>query len=150
MNKKVMLRVLLVLSYIGSGCSFVAYLITAFMMPQLREAVESNSALIPEAMQVAYERLFEMPRSYFAISAALYMLSLVGVSLMWKERPTGFHCYTLAQLLLLIVPLLFLGKGYLGFGDVMLTILFVVAYASLLHPFRPQHPADDPTDGEQE
>jgi hypothetical protein len=47
---------------------------------------------------------------------------------MWKMRKTGFHVYTLAQLLVLLITAL-LGKAYISMGDVMMTLLFVAFYA---------------------
>jgi hypothetical protein len=47
---------------------------------------------------------------------------------MWKLRRSGFHFYAIAQLLMLVLPLLFMGKGFLGLGDVMFTALFLLIY----------------------
>lgn len=122
------LRILLVLSYIGSGFSMLAYLMFALLMPQMQQVVAENPGLLPDQFVTAYERLFEVPRLYFLAIALLNFISLVGITLMWRLRPSGFHCYTLAQLLLLILPLLFLGKGYVGIGDIMFTVLFIALY----------------------
>ena len=45
-----------------------------------------------------------------------------------KLRRSGFHFYAIAQLLMLVLPLLFMGKGFLGLGDVMFTALFLLIY----------------------
>jgi ABC-type transport system involved in cytochrome bd biosynthesis fused ATPase/permease subunit len=47
---------------------------------------------------------------------------------MWRLRKSGFHLYTLAQLLVLLITVLFLGRGALSLGSVMFTLLFVVYY----------------------
>ena len=47
---------------------------------------------------------------------------------MWNLRRIGFHLYTLSQLLVLVVTVLFLGKEHLLLGDVMFTLLFVIYY----------------------
>jgi hypothetical protein len=79
-------------------------------------------------MTVFVEQLFETPRSFFLCSALLYGLSLAGVILMWNLRKSGFHLYTLAQLLILLVTLLFLGRERVPLGDIMFTLLFITYY----------------------
>ena len=52
--------------------------------------------------------------------------------LMWQLRKNGFHCYTLAKLMLMLMPLLFLDRSYVGFGDMMMAVLFIVYYFFLM------------------
>lgn len=82
----------------------------------------------PAEMTVYLEQFFETPRSFFLCSALLYALSLTGVILMWNLRKIGFHLYTLAQLLVMLVTLLFLGRERLPLGDIMFTLLFITYY----------------------
>lgn len=121
-------RFVLVLSLIGSGFMFLSNLIYALTLPAMMEVFQSGAFSLPEQYQVALDMILSTPRSFYALSALLYALSLTGVILMWKLRMNGFHCYTLAQLLLLLLPLLFLGKDRLALGDIMLTLLFVCYY----------------------
>ncbi len=149
-NNLTTLRVLLVLSMIGSGGALLTYLMMACLLPQFREVYEANQNLFPEQLTTAYERMLEVPQLFYAACTVLYALSLTGVILMWKLRKSGFHCYALAQLLLLLVPILFLGRAYLGLGDIMFTLLFVTAYYLLLKSlgvFAP--PEERPTDSQE-
>lgn len=82
----------------------------------------------PSEMTVYVEQLMETPRAFFVCSSLLYAMSIGGLALMWNIRKNGFHMYTLAQLLLLLVTVLFLGRERLALGDVMFTLLFVVYY----------------------
>lgn len=82
----------------------------------------------PSEMTVLVEQFFETPRSFFLCSALLFALSLTGVILMWNLRKSGFHFYTLAQLLILLVTLLFLGRERVPLGDIMFTLLFITYY----------------------
>jgi len=127
-----MLRIVLVLSMIGSGMSLLSYLLTGLMLPTMQTAYSAGELPMPEEFQAAMEAMFAIPRPYYFYSALLYALSLTGVVMMWKLRRIGFHLYALSQLLILIVSLLFLGRGHLGLGDIMLTILFIVTYFVLL------------------
>lgn len=122
------LRIILVLSIIGSGFSLFGYLMTGLTLPTLKAAYQSGSIPFPSEMTVLVEQFLETPRSFFLCTALLYAMSLTGVILMWNLRKSGFHLYTLAQLLILLVTLLFLGRERVPLGDIMFTLLFVIYY----------------------
>ena len=122
------LRIILVLSFIGSGFSLLNYLLTGTIMPLAKTMYESGSMTFPSEMTVFAEEMFETPRSFFFCSALLYAMSLAGAILMWNLRKSGFHMYTLAQLLILLVTLLFLGKERVPLGNIMFTLLFIIYY----------------------
>ena len=82
----------------------------------------------PNEMTVYVEELLETPRSFFFSSALLYGLSLTGAILMWNLKKSGFHLYTLAQLLILLITLLFLGREHVALGNIMFTLLFIIYY----------------------
>ena len=126
------LRIILVLSIIGSGFSCLSYLVTGISMPMFKTRLDSWRMVLPAEMDVMVEQWMQTPRSFFLVSALLYALSLTGVILMWNLRKSGFHLYTLAQLLILLITVLFLGKEMLGLGNVMFTLLFVVYYYAAL------------------
>lgn len=126
------LRILLVLSLVNAVLTAGAYFFMALLMPTIDSFYQANSAMFPGEFAVMWERMTAVPRPLFAAWGALCVLSFVGCILMWNLRRSGFHAYAIAQLLLLLLPLLFLGKGYLGLGDVMFTALFLVVYWLLL------------------
>lgn len=126
------LRIILVFSFIGSGFSFISYLMTGAILPLAKTLYESGSMTFPNEMAVFAEEMFETPRSFFFCSALLYGMSLAGAILMWNLRKSGFHLYTLAQLLILLVTLLFLGKERVALGNIMFTLLFITYYYIVL------------------
>lgn len=126
--KRRTLRIILVLSIIYSGFSCFSYLTTGLFFQMFKTMFETGALQFPAEMTVYVELLFATPRSFFLCSAILYAASLVGVILMWNLHKGGFHLYTLSQLLILLITVLFLGKERLSMGDVMLTILFVTYY----------------------
>ena len=132
MNNRLTLRILLVFSMIGGLASAFSYFMMAAFMPHIERLVESQPALLPDQMHVMWERMAAIPRPFYAALGALNLLSLVCCILMWNLRRSGFHTYTIAQLLLLLLPLLFLGKAYLGLGDIMFTALFLLIYYLLM------------------
>lgn len=131
-NPRLTLRILLVLSMLYAILAAVSYLGMSLMLPALQRIYEANPAVLPDQFAVMWERLVAVPRLLYAAQGALALLSFVGCLLMWHLRRSGFHAYAIAQLLLLLLPLLFLGKGYLGLGDIMFTLLFLLVYFLLL------------------
>ena len=57
-----------------------------------------------------------------------YCLSAPSVCL----RKNGFHYYTLSKLLLMLMPVLFLDRSFVGIGNIMIGILFIALYFYLL------------------
>ena len=126
------LHLLLVLTFITAGLNLISHSGTALLQPQMRQMVEQTPNLVPEAARTYMDMYLAMPRLYFAGMALLYALELTGAVLMWQVKANGFHCYTLSRLLLLLVPLLFLGRDFVQLGDVMFALLFIVTYWLIL------------------
>lgn len=132
------LFIILTLSCIGSGFSFLTNLITGLTYPVYKAMYESGDLL--EMMmrfsgeqdgsifEAALEQSMAVPRVVYLLHALLYAMSLAGVIMMYRLHKNGCHLYAIAQLLVLIVTLLFLGKGHLIIGDVMMALLFIVYY----------------------
>ena len=127
-HNKRWLHIALVLSMIGTGLSAFSYLITGLTLSYLKEVYGSGSFPIPSELAVAFEQMLGAPRAYYLWSALLYATAFAGTILMWNLKKSGFHLYTLSKLLGYVVTLLFLGKGFVNLGDLMLTLLFVVFY----------------------
>lgn len=132
MNQKVFLHILLVLTFIYAGLSCLSALMMIPMQPVMSDFYAANPDILPEEFTVVMQRYLELPRGFFLATALLYGLEVAGGVLMWNLRVSGFHCYTLARLLLLLVPLLFLGKGYVGLGEIMMAVLFIAVYWMLM------------------
>ena len=152
MNNKTLFHILLVLTLIWAGLSSLSYLMMALLLPQMESIYSQSPTLLPEEFTVMVQRLFEVPRTYYAGAGLLYLLEVVGAAVMWRLRWTGFHCYALARLLLLLLPALFLGREFVGVGDIMMALLFIGIYYLLLRrliadrqepPADPQPPAED-------
>ena len=127
-STRTFLRIFLVLSMIGSGLALIGNLLYGLTLPTVKDMYESGMIKFDERMTVMFEQMLEDPQSYYLCMSLLYAGSLAGVILMWNLRKSGFHLYTLAQLLVPVVTVLFIGKERFGFGDLMLTLLFVVFY----------------------
>jgi len=68
-------------------------------------------------------------RSFFFFSSSLYAASVFGVYLMWHLRKKGIHVYAIAQFLILIVSLIYMGGDYAVLPGLLMTLLFVFLYS---------------------
>lgn len=124
--------IMLVLSMVNAGMTFISSIILGFAAPSIVEMNNNGTLPISEVFSVTVDSLSRIPQYYFFITALFWALSFYGALAMWKLRKTGFHCYTLAQLIILLLTVVILGKANLSLGDVMFTILFIVYYASVV------------------
>jgi len=131
-----MFRFVLILTFIGSGISVLSMILWPLMAPTMREMMANGEyAAFPgmdEAMMAdtkgAIEQFLAIPAYYFIIMALLYALSLAGAIYMWRLKMRGFHLYTVAQLLLIVVPVLLLGRSFFDLGNAMMSALFIIYY----------------------
>lgn len=120
------LTVLCILTYIGSGLSIIGGIVYALFLDEILLTFEANPS---EMSQALYDSLIIMPKGYFATEALLATTSLFGAIFMWKLRKIGFHLYTIANILILGLPIFF-GIGQFNFINLLLiTGPFIAMYA---------------------
>lgn len=85
-----------------------------------------------ETMAQASALAFSVGRGYYFLEMALFVVSFIGVMMMWRLQKKGFHIYTIAQFLMIIVTSAFVTSKVGGFplGPIMWTALFVFMYYS--------------------
>ena len=114
MQQKTLFHILLVITFVFGGLSAFSYLVTAAMLPTMQQFYADNPNILPEQFSVMMQQMLDTPRGYFLGAGVLYVLEVLGAALMWRLRWSGFHCYALSRLLLLLLPLLFLGRGFVA------------------------------------
>ena len=132
------LHALLIISFIYTGMWTLCHFMLGLTGPETRQTMleayqsmaEKNESF--SAYAIFCEKLFAVPQWYYIICGLLDAVSFGGLLLMWRLRKNGFHCYTLAKLMLMLMPLLFLDRSYVGFGDIMMAVLFIVYYFFLM------------------
>ncbi|HNY02567.1 MAG TPA: hypothetical protein PKG48_08270, partial [Bacteroidales bacterium] len=67
--------------------------------------------------------------AYFFVSGLFYLGSLTGAWMMFRLRKTGFHVYTVFQILLILAPMYFLHLPSPGFVEIFFSGLFVLLYS---------------------
>ncbi len=128
------LTILCVLSFIGSGLAFISNFMVFMIFPSIPEIMDSDEFIQMPNLEpeLLLEFLTSAGRSYFLIGSLLYLLSFVGVFLMWKLRKKGIHFYAMAQIALLIIPLIFISTELSALPSLLITVLFILLYSRFL------------------
>lgn len=119
-----LLTVLCILTFIGSGMGAFSNLIVGLSYDLIRDMAESGEMNFP-----GIDIYLSLPRSFFLASFVLMFGSLFGALQMWKLRKFGFHVYTVAQILLLLLPTIFMPGMDYPFLNFFITAAFVLLYA---------------------
>lgn len=117
------LTVICILTFIGSGLAAFSNIIIYLNFEMLLDIYNSGELSIPGS-----ELIFSFQRSFFFISFLFYSTSLFGAIQMWKLQRRGFHYYTIAQILLLILPSLFVKSDQFPTLAILLTGGFIFLY----------------------
>lgn len=112
-----------VLSYIGSGMGALVYSMYGLFYPSMRQMFESGEINFP-----GLDILMTGGQKYFITGSVLFSASFAGVFFMWKLKSIGFHLYTGAQILLLLLPFLLLKDYPFPYVDGLLTLAFILVY----------------------
>ncbi len=113
------LSALCILTFFGSGLSFIMYFIAALFFEEASEFIikfsrwHSTDAISP---------------LYFTLFMALNAISLTGAIRMWKLHRDGFLLYVLAQLLLLFMPAIWINMQAVSVSNAIFTTIFFVGY----------------------
>lgn len=123
---------LCILSFIGSGLSFVSHLATALFYESFLQILESGIYDNIQGLNMTEVKnyLLEGGKLFFFLSALCFAFSLFGVYKMWHLQKVGIHFYAIAQLCLVILPLLLISKQIPVLSSLLMALLFIFLYAS--------------------
>lgn len=127
------LKFLCTLTFIGSGAALFAYFVIGTFYDIF---ITADMGPLGEDEQELIRVMLSAGRQFFLLSAFLYCISLYGAIKMWKLRKIGFHLYTTAQLLLLILPLLFIKSFRMPFATILVTVTFIFGYSTFLRSMK--------------
>lgn len=138
-----LLKFLCILTFLGSGVQAFIYSIFGLFYNFLKSVSyeklqKSDSELFrdmnidPEVAMAYTQQLFTTGRQFMLLNALTFTCSFYGAILMWKLRKAGFHLYTIAQIIALILPLIYIHGFRTPFGSILITVVFIFAYSSFL------------------
>ena len=125
-----LLKVLCILTFVGSGFSLLSYVLLFFYSDLFMEVASSDQFdfFRNEEERNMIIEIFALPKIYFFLHVVLYASSLFGAYLMWKLRKMGFHFYAVAQISLIIVYKTFIPSAPVPYLALVVTIIFVLLY----------------------
>jgi len=114
------LSALCILTFIGSSFTFAIYLLASLFFKRASEIIVEYSA---------WHSTNDITPLYFTILMVLSALSLTGAIRMWKLYRDGFFIYTVAQILLIIIPIFWVNSQTLSTVNLIFTFIFIGGYA---------------------
>lgn len=119
-NRSNLLTALCILTFIGSGASFFVYFLASVFFEKTSELIIKYSK---------WHSVEAISPFYFTLFMALSAVSLVGAIRMWKLHRDGFFIYTISQIILLFLPVIWIGWSSFSVTGAIFTSVFVVGYA---------------------
>ena len=123
------LTVVCILTFIFSGLSSISFLFCSLYYSYLPEIIKKSpfSKDLP-----GLESLIAANIWFYIFNTILYGISLAGAIVMFNMKKVGFHIYTVAQIILLIIPLIYLQGFKTDVTNIAITTIFILIYASNL------------------
>ncbi len=128
-----MLSVLCILTFIWSGLAIFSNLFFSLFFDLIKEIIPTIE--LPsnyKEMKDGLLLIISAGRFFFVSGLLLNSFTLFGAIKMWKLQKNGFHFYTISQIILLMLPLLFIKGGGFQIIEFLITAMFVMMYASHL------------------
>ncbi len=119
-NRPPFLSALCILTFFGSGAGFIGYFLASLFFEETSELIIKYSN---------WHSVEAISPLYFTLFMMLSAISLVGAIRMWKLHRDGFYVYTLAQIVLLGLPLVWIGWHAFSSTAVIFTLVFTGGYA---------------------
>lgn len=135
-KRSTLLLVLCILTFIGSGYSFLYYLLLPIAKDQLPEMLSMYGSLFSQMDATTQARMNELlnfmatvPSWKYLLVALGYAGSVLGAAMMLKLRKEGLHIYIISQILIFAL-LSFLIGGALkpSIDSILWTITFILLY----------------------
>ena len=129
-QRPVLLTVLCILTFIGSGLSFFANLLLFFLYDIIQGVFESGQLGFMEGTveMESFKMVMSIAPEFFLFQGILYFISLLGAMMMWKMNKTGFHFYAIAQILLLIIYEFYIPGAPFPVIPLLISIIFILLY----------------------
>lgn len=122
-----LLTILCILSFIGSGLATFSNLVLMLTYDELGPMLEEMDFDFD-----AFKLILSGGKSFFISGFFLSVISLVGVSGMWRLKKVGFHLYAASQLFLLILPVVSIDGIPFSIPGLLVTAAFIFGYFTQL------------------
>jgi hypothetical protein len=125
-QRPTLLTVLCILTFIGSGMNLFSSLVIAGFYDVFTEIIQEfgKKFNLP-----GIDLVLEMKPVYFLVSGIFYAGSILGAGLMLRLKKSGFHVYTVCQILLIIASMYFMHLPSPNIPELLFSGLFILLYS---------------------
>lgn len=124
-----MLTILCILTFINGGLTIVSSIVVGSFFDQF---VVIATEFAERFKLPGMEMITEGSPMFFFANAVFYVASVIGAVMMWNMRKTGFHVYTIAQILLILSPMYFFKLPGPSIYEIILSGTFILLYSTHL------------------
>lgn len=136
-QRTTLLTVLCVLSFIGGGLIILSNFFVLSLWNKIPEIIATNPFAEQFGMNEMIESTFSADKKPMYITMLiLNIVSICGVSMIWKLKDLGVHFYIAAQICLLIAPMIWIQPFSFPFFDFIITALFIFLYITELRKIK--------------
>jgi hypothetical protein len=126
-TRPVSLTILCVLTFISTGVSSLGCLLIPLMSDFMIMVIKQNTEMDPQASADAI-MVISAGWGYYLTVLVFTLLSLTGAVYMWNLKKNGFHFYTIANIILFNIPIVWLGLPFNAL-PALLSLMFIGFYA---------------------
>lgn len=113
------LSALCILTFIGSTFGFIGYFMASIFF-------ESTSELIIKYS--SWHSVEAISPIYFTVLMVLSAISLTGAIRMWKFHRDGFFIYSISQIVILFLPVIWIDWNSFSVANAIFTAIFILGY----------------------
>jgi hypothetical protein len=125
-KRPLLLTVLCILTFISTGLSILSSLLIPMLsnvMVEIFKMPQFQSEASPQAIMI-----IQAGWGYYMIILLLTSFSLTGALMMWNLRKNGFHFYTIANIILFYLPILWFNLPF-SLAAAFFPAAFIALYA---------------------
>lgn len=118
-NRPPFLSALCILTFIGSSIGFIGYFVIALFFEKSSELIIKYSS---------WHSVDTISPIYFTVLMAMFAISLVGAIRIWRFHRDGFFLYSIAQLVILLLPVIWIDGQTLSATNTIITLVLIIGY----------------------
>jgi hypothetical protein len=118
-NRPPFLSALCILTFIGSSIGFLGYFVAALFFEKTSELIIKYSS---------WHSVDAISPIFFTVLMAMFALSLVGAIRIWKFHRDGIILYIISQLIILLLPVIWIDGQILSATNTIITVVFIIGY----------------------
>jgi len=113
------LSALCILTFVGSTIGFIGYFMASLFFDKTSELIIEYSS---------WHSVETISPLYFTLLMALSAISLTGAIRMWKFRRDGFYIYSIVQIGILFLPVIWIDWNSFSVSNAIFTGVFILGY----------------------